>query len=155
MSGAQSREPPDKILIDAVLDGLKAGVVFLVDSENDTKDVALLAKKTEHLASGALIQQLGEIAARKFFVKSENPWILRTSFGGWVFFYPIEEIAPDMSWEGLGQPSIVYWPDANGSYASVPWALWATQRIVGNVWRPTAPPADHPRNIWERLRDPF
>lgn len=155
MNVAPRPDPPDKILIDAVLDGLKVGVVFLVDNEIDTKDVALLAKKTEHLASGALIQQLGEVAARKFFVRSEDPWILRTSFGGWVFFYPIEECSPDMAWEGLGVPGIVYWPDGHGVYASVPYNLWATQRTTGNIWRPMAPPSTRQKSIWERLRDPF
>lgn len=152
----ENTDPPTKVLIDAVLDGLKQGVVFLVDTDMDHEDVGRLAKKTERLAFDALVQQLGDEAARKFFVKSENAWILRSTFGGWVFFYPIEVLTPETSMAEVGQPDFVYWPDADGNYARVPWNHWVAVREHGNVWRPTsaARAMGGPRSVWERLRDP-
>lgn len=152
----ESTDPPNKVLIEAVLDGLKHGVVFLVDNEMDPAEVDRLSKKTEKLAFEALVQQFGAEAARKFFVKSENAWILRTTFGGWVFFYPIEILTPDTSMGEVGHPDFVYWPDADGNYARVPWVQWITMREAGNVWRPTshARALGGPRSVWERLRDP-
>ncbi len=149
-------DPPNKVLIDAVLDGLKQGVVFLVDSEIEPEDVERLAKKTERLAFNALAGQFGDEAARKFFVKSENPWILRTTFGGWVFFYPIEMLTPETSMGEVGHPDFTYWPDAEGNYARVPWVQWLTMREHGNIWRPSphARALGGPRSVWERLRDP-
>ena len=150
----ESTDPPNKVLIEAVLDGLKHGVIFLVDNDVDnTDDVDRLVKKTERLAFEALVKQFGDEAARKFFVQSENAWILRTTFGGWVFFYPIEILTPDTSMGDVGQPDFVYWPDANGKYARVPWHQWTTLRESGNVWRPGSTAAG-PRSVWERLRDP-
>ena len=152
----ERHDPPKKVLIDAVLDGLKQGVVFLVDDKIDSSDVERLAQKTERLALAALVEQFGTEAASKFFAKSDNPWILRTSFGGWVFFYPIEVLTPEMSMAGVGAPDFVYWPDAKGNYERVPWIQWSAVRGRGNVWRPTsdARAAGGPRSVWERLRDP-
>jgi hypothetical protein len=148
-------DPPNKILIDAVLDGLKHGVVFLVDNDIETEDVERLVKKTERLAFDALVQTFGDESARKFFVKSENAWILRTTFGGWVFFYPIEVLTAQTSMQDVGDPQFVYWPDASGEYARVPWMQWLSLRERGNVWRPTSMSrASGPRSVWERLRDP-
>ncbi len=151
-----STDPPNKILIDAVLDGLKHGVVFLVDTDiEDPDDVNRLVKKTEKLAFQALIPTFGEEAARKFFVKSENAWILRTTFGGWVFFYPIEALTPQTGMEEVGEPEFVYWPDAKNNYVRVPWIQWLTLRDRGNIWRPTTSGRQpgSPRSIWERIRD--
>jgi hypothetical protein len=147
-------DPPNKILIDAVLDGLKHGVVFLVDNEIEAQDVERLVKKTEKLAFGALAEQFGEEAARKFFVRSENPWILRTAFGGWVFFYPIEALTPQVSMSDVGEPDFVYWPDAGGIYGRVPWIQWIAMREKGNIWRPPPGRGSSPRSVWERLRNP-
>jgi hypothetical protein len=145
-------DPPDKTLIDAVLDGLKQRVVFLVD-DDDAEHVEGLVKKTERIAFRALVQQFGDSAARKFFATSENPWILRTTFGGWVFFYPIELLTPQTSMAEIGQPDFVYWPDARGTYARMPFHQWAQLRDAGNIWRPD--PSNHgPRSVFERLRDP-
>lgn len=156
-----STDPPNKVLIDAVLASLKHGVIFLVDNEalaigGKTDEMDCLVKKTEKLAFKALSEQFGEDAARKFFVKSENPWILRTAFGGWIFFYPIEVLTPETSMVEIGEPDFVYWPDADGTYARVPWVQWSTIRERGNVWRPTsaARAAGGPRSVWDRLRDP-
>jgi hypothetical protein len=154
MLDPERNDPPNKVLIDAVLDGLKHGVVFLVDSEIENDDVKRLVKKTEKLALGALLDQFGQDLSSKFFTHSENIWILRTTFGGWVFFYPIEALTPDMSMDGMGQPDFVYWPNAKGQYERVPWLYWAEMRRRGSAWRPTSTSPD-PRSIWERLRDPL
>jgi hypothetical protein len=153
----ESTDPPNKVLIDAVLAALKHGVVFLVDNDmEDASDVERLVKKTERLAFEALVETFGRDSAKKFFVKSENAWILRTTFGGWVFFYPIEALTPDTSLAEVGSPEFVYWPDAKGSYARVPWMQWiALREGGGNAWRPpTMARGPGPRSVWERLRDP-
>jgi hypothetical protein len=77
---------------------------------------------------------------------------LRTTFGGWVFFYPIELLSPDHSMSEVGNPDFVYWPDADGNYAQVPWGEWIASRRQGHVWRPTT--MHRPRSVWERLRKP-
>ena len=147
-------EPTNQTLIDAVLDGLKHGVIFLVDiEESDAQDVGPLVKKTERLAFDALVKQFGTETARKFFVKSENEWILRTAFGGWLFFYPIEVLTPQTSLEDVGKPDFVYWPDADGRYERVPWIQWLSMRVGGHVWRPKSN-AKGPRSVWDRIRDP-
>lgn len=151
-----SADPPNKVLIEAVLDGLKHGVVFLVDyGAEQAEEVGRLVRKTQKLALEALVPTFGEPAARKFFLHSENAWILRTTFGGWVFFYPIEALRPETGMDDVGEPEFVYWPDADGHYARVPWVQWGVLRERGHVWRPTAQSRTHsPRSIWERLRDP-
>ena len=148
-------DPPNKTLINAVLDGLKNGVIFLVDNEIETSEVHRLVKKTERLASEALVDQFGVEGARKFFVPSENAWILRTAFGGWVFFYPIEDLTPDTNMDPLGDPDFVYWPDVEGQYARVSWDQWSEHRTAGHTWRPkpTMKKVKGPRSIWERLRE--
>jgi hypothetical protein len=147
-------DPPNNVLIEAVLNGIKSGVVFLVDSEIDHRDVERLVKKTEKLALGAIVEQFGDDMAKKFFVKSENPWILRTSFGGWIFFYPIEALTPETSLAEVGIPESVYWPNASGEYARVPHSHWAPLRTK-HTWRPSAKALlGRPRSVWERLRDP-
>jgi hypothetical protein len=148
-------DPPNKILIDAVLDGLKQKVIFLVDNEVGPEGIDRLVKKTERLAFAALVEQFGDDAARKFFVNSENAWVLRTTFGGWVFFSPVDMLSPTTSMDGLGQPDFVYWPNVEGEHARVPWQMWATLRERGNLWRP--PPGARtsgPKTVWDRLRDP-
>ncbi len=152
----ESTDPANKILIDSVLDGLKHGVIFLVDNDLEPAEVDRLVRKTEKLAFEALGKQFGIESARKFFVKSENAWILRTSFGGWIFFYPIEALTPQTGMQDVGEPDFVYWPDAEGQYARVPWIQWAAIREKGNIWRPhsTARALGGPRSVWERLRDP-
>lgn len=144
--------PPDKILIDAMLNGLKQRVMFLVDSDIPNEDIERLTDKTKRLSFQALVQQFGDDAARKFFVVSENPWLLRTTFGGWVFFYPNEVLTPQTSMESLGTPDFVYWSNAEGVYARVPWQVWANLREAGNVLRPA--PQAGPKSVWERLLDP-
>ncbi len=147
-------DPPNSVLIEAVLNGIKSGVVFLVDSEIDDRDVERLVQKTEKLALGAIVEQFGDDMARKFFVKSENLWILRTSFGGWIFFYPIEALTPETSLAEVGTPESVYWPNASGEYARVPHSQWASLR-ANHTWRPSARAlSGRPRSVWERLRDP-
>jgi hypothetical protein len=150
-------DPPNSILIDAVLNALKHGVVFLVDSEIEPEDVERLVQKTEKLAAGVIAKQFDAQTAAKFFTRSENPWILRTTFGGWVFFYPIEMLTPQTSMGDIGVPEFVFWPDADGKYARVPWQQWLGIREAGDyVWRPTSPirsKGGKPRSVWERLRD--
>jgi hypothetical protein len=150
-------DPADRILIDAVLDGMKQRVVFLVDADADEpEEIDRLGRKTEKLALTALTEQFGKDAAKKFFVSSENPWLLRTKFGGWVFFYPIDVLTEQTSWDELGSPNFVYWPDTQGKYGRIPWSQWLDMRGRGNVWRPSSPSrtVTGPRSIWERLRDP-
>ena len=149
----ENNDPPNKVLIEAVLDGLKHGVIFLVDNETPTEDIARLAKKTERLAFQALVEQFGDEIARRFFIRSENPWILRTMFRGWVFFYPIDVLTPETSLAEVGQPDFVFWPDAGGNYARVPWLQWSALRAENNVYRPVHR-SGGPRTVWERLRDP-
>ena len=149
-----SADPSDKVLIEAVLSGLKNGVIFLVDSEIPEEDVERLVRKTSKLAGGVLVEQLGPDMAKKFFVGSENPWILRTSFGGWIFFYPIEALTPETSMADSGTPTWVYWPNASGEYAKVPYNQWSSLR-QSHTWRPSAQAVTgRPRSVWERLRNP-
>jgi len=146
-------DPPDKVLIETVLDALHQGVIFLVASEIEPEDVERLVKKTSRLATGAIFTKFGKEASSKFFLPSDNSWVLKTAFGGWIFFYPVEVLTPTASMEQLGDPDFVYWPDVEGAYARVPYPQWTSLRQRGDVYRPTGPQPKGPRSIWQRLAE--
>lgn len=147
-----SLEILDSVLVNAMTDALKSRVLFLVTS---TENIERLVARTTRLTLQLVRDQLGVTDPSKVFVPTENQWLLKTSFGGFLFFYPAELLTPDMD---SGSPEWVYWPSAGGGkHVRVPAYEYLRLRQQGNVWRPVPPkPGVKPgkRSVWDHIADP-
>lgn len=145
--------PLDEVLIDAMADAVEKGrVLFLIDGKDE---IGAIARRTRRLAEDKVRDRLGADGANRLFQPSTNDWLLKTVTGGWLFFYPLEEIRPD---DEVNDPAWVFWPTEKGEYKRIPYSEWQTLCRSGQRWCPTgkratAPKKTGPKTAWDRLMD--
>jgi hypothetical protein len=133
----------------------KERTVFLCQSIEQADRLADRFRKA--LIDEAIEGGMGDVAARTklFRPPGSNPSFVQLTNGGWVFFYPANDLTAD---EDIGGPEHVYWPSEGGNYEKVTYNFWRNERRKGCIYRPVttaeakAPPKKKgPRTAWDRL----
>lgn len=149
-------QPADDLLAEAIAAAIEQGRVMFLTEDEDV--IPGLVRRTKRLAIERVIRLLKmstRDAESKLFPWSGNDWFIKTSFGGWLFFYPASALNVE---DDAGNPTVVFWPDAKGVYHQVTFDVWQHHRRAGHVWRPqfargSGVDRNGPRTIWDRIRD--
>lgn len=133
----------------------KKRMVFLCQTIEQADRLADRFRKA--LIDEAIEQGMGDVKARTklFRPPGSNPSFVQLMNGGWVFFYPANDLTAD---EDIGGPEFVYWPSEGGNYEKVTYSFWQNERRKGCIYRPvttaeakTPPKKKGPRTAWDRL----
>lgn len=142
----------DHDLIALVVGGLlkKRSTLFL------TKDLATaddLGSRFEAAFTDISEREYGlSGAAVDLKLSPKNPSFIKHANGGWVFFYPVDDIMPD---EVGGHPDRVFWPSQGLEYYPVTFPHWSRLRLEGHIWYPVSeerPPRES-GTAWDRLME--
>ena len=125
-----------------------SGGLALADRLSDRFRKALIDEAVE--------QGWSQITARTklFRPAGSNPSFVQLTSGGWVFFYPANDLTAD---EDIGGPEFVYWPSEGGNYEKVSYDFWRRERRTGCIYRPVTtaeakpPKKKGPRTAWDRV----
>ncbi len=133
----------------------KRRIIFLCQDLQQADRLADRFRKA--LIDEAVSQGVAEISARTrlFRPAGNNPSFVQMLNGGWVFFYPANDLSAE---DDIGHAEIVYWPSEGGNYEKVAFDLWRRERRKGCIYRPVttaeAPPkrkkGERP-TAWDRL----
>jgi hypothetical protein len=109
------------------------------------------------LVDEAIEGGMGDVKARTklFRPPGANASFVQLTNGGWVFFYPANDLSAD---ENIGSPEHMYWPSEGGNYERVTYEFWQKERRKGCIYRPVTtaeakvpPKKKGPRTAWDRL----
>jgi hypothetical protein len=125
----------DKDLLFAMADAVGGhGILFLTPSRLATDGIV---RRALHL-----VEINTDKAMASALTVGTSPWHICTPKGGWVFFFPADEIDPS---EDVQNPNFVYAAKGD-AYHALPYVQWRAQAKA-------TPRAVPHRNVWEHLLD--
>lgn len=118
----------DEVLTDAMANAAESKrVLFLTPSWKATPPIV---KQALEASVSALVKSGKDRSfAEQFFRIRHCPWQITVGGNGWVFFFPLTDLDPS---EDVGNPDLVYFPDEDGTYFSMDYRSWVTQKTREN-----------------------
>jgi hypothetical protein len=138
-------------LFEAVQDATeKRNILFLVS--NPDVEVSKVVRSARETVLAVLRTKFVNEDVSKFFVPTANDWMLKTSLGGWVLFFPLD-IAEAK--DDIGSTDFVYWLNKREQYEKISYKEWQKHRLAGHTWKPdkTTAVKKGEKTAWDRLLD--